>query len=342
MRRSWWLYALLLALALAAGVSTPTTAPDSPVPSVSNPGPRGTKLLRRWLEQTGRDVRVLDTALDPGDARTLVLAAPIGHAVSKDELAQLQQFVEAGGTLVYLRPRRSAAQPNLDDWLKLETGPAPQRDANATDLLGVSDPVTLLPGLKSLRIVADDTIVSQLAEAVPVTKAGALWWWPRGKGQVFIGAGADLAEASRLELDDNAAFWASLPPPIAFDELHQAPRAKPALTESLIAALVQLAFCGLAFVLVFAPRLGPARPTPVEQHRSSLEYVRSMAALTQEARVEPELARELCARLQRILEVPASELPVKPEGVTTPQEFLELSKRCASLEAEARGLSSRT
>lgn len=342
MRRSWWLYALLLALALAAGLSTPTTAPDSPVPSVKNPGPRGTKLLRRWLEQTGRDVRVLDTALEPGDARTLVLAAPIGHAVSKEELARIEQFVEADGTLVYLRPRRSAAQPSLDDWLKLETGPAPQRDAQATDLLGVSDPVTLLPGLKSLRILADDTIRSELPEALPVTKAGSLWWWPHGKGQVFIGAGADLAEASRLELDDNAAFWASLPQPIAFDELHQAPRAKPALTENLIAALVQLAFCGVAFLLVFAPRLGPPRPTPIEQHRSSLEYVRSMAALTAEARVEPELARELCARLQRVLEVPASELPVKPEGVTTPQEFLELSKRCASLEAEARGLSSRS
>lgn len=342
MNRSWWLFAVLIALALAAGLAGPSDTGDSPIPSVKNPGPRGTKLLRRWLEQTGREVLILDEVLDPSAAKTLVLAAPMGHSFTAKEREAVEAFVQSGGTLVYLRPRRSNLQRELDTWLQLDSAERPQRDGKAIDLLGASDEVTLLPGVKSLRVLADDAVKSALPGAIPVTKAWSLWYAPLGQGHVFIGSGPDLAEAGRIELDDTAAFWASLPSPIAFDELHQAPRPKPAFSANLVAVLAQLLFCGLAFFLAFAPRLGPPRPTLTEQHRSSLEYVESMGALTARAGVEPELARELCLRLQRILDVPEHELPVKPDGVKTPQEFLELSRRCAALEAEARGLVSRT
>lgn len=333
MRRSWWLYAALIAVALAAGLSVPENAPDSPVPSAQNPGPRGAKLLRRWLEQTGRDVRLLDGPLPPG-LKTLIIAAPTGHAVSKTERAAIEAFVTTGGTLVYLAPRRSNVQRELDDWLQLEAGPALTRDLQTADVLGVSDPVKLLPGVRTLRVLADETVTSSLPAALPL--AQSLTWIPLGKGEVFVSAGAELAEASRLELDDNAAFWARLPAPIGFDELHQAPKPKPDLSANLLAALAQLAFCGLAFVLVFAPRLGPPRPTPQEQHRSSLEYVASLGALTAEARVEPELGKELVARLKRQLDLPDHELP-PAASVTTPEEFLRLSQRCADLERDTTG-----
>jgi len=332
MRRAWWLYALLLALALAAGLAGPDTVPDSPVPSAQNPGPRGVKLLRRWLEATGREVRLLDTTFELPATGTLVLAAPTGHGLSKKEVASVEAFVKGGGTLVYLRPRRSAAQSDLDAWLQLEAGPPLARDGAGDDLLGVSDAVTALPGVTRLRVLADDTVVSELPGALPVTEGKSLWWAKLGSGEVFIGAGADLAQASRLELDDNAAFWASLPAPLVFDELHQAPKAKPDLSANLIAALVQLAFCGLVFVLVFAPRLGPARPTPAEKHRSTLEYVQSMAALARQAGVEPELAELEVKRLKRVLDLTDYDVPVKAAGVKTPADFLALSRRCAELE----------
>ncbi|MBK7860216.1 MAG: DUF4350 domain-containing protein [Archangiaceae bacterium] len=340
MKRSVWLYAALLALALVAGLSAPSTAPESPVPSADNPGAHGLKLLRAWLTQTGRDVRLLRDFELPPELKTLVIAAPSGHAVSADERAKAEAFVMAGGTLVYLRPRRARLQHELDDWLELASGPSPARDLQGRDVLGVSQPVQFLRGVKTVRVLADETVVSSLPQAVPL--AGSLLWAPLGRGGVFIGAGADLAEGARLELDDNAAFWAGLPAPLAFDELHQAPLPRPNLSANLVAVLLQLSFCALCFLLAFGRRLGPPRPTLTEQHRSSLEYVRSMAALNRQARVEPELAHELCARLARLLERPVGELPVNADEVRTPEEFLALAQRCADLEAPNRSLSSRT
>ncbi len=339
MKRAYWLYAALLAIALGAGLAGPETVPDSPIPSVLNAGPRGLKLLRRWLEETGRDVRVLDPGFELPANGTLVLAAPTGHGVSKKEREAVEAFVSGGGTLVYLRARRSAAQPELDAWLRLETGPALSRDADPEDLLGVSDEVTLVPGLTKLRVLADDTVASALPGAVPLTKGKSLWWARLGRGEVFIGAGPELAQASRLELDDNAAFWASLPQPVIFDELHQAPKPTPDLSANLVAALVQLAFCGLAFVLAFGRRLGPPRPTLATRHRSTMEYVASLGALASSAGVEPELARQQVQRLQRILQLPDSEMPVSAEGVRTPSDFLTLSRKCCALERAARNLS---
>jgi hypothetical protein len=334
--RGWWLYATLLAMALVLGLSAPSTVPDSPVPSAKNPGPRGLKLLKTWLEYTGREVRLLDSAALPSELKTLVIAAPVGHAISSAERQGIAAFVERGGTLVYLKPRRSNLQRELDEWLQLEPGSAPAQDLWRRDVLGVSLGVTRLPGIEHLRVLADETIASTLPAAVPL--GSALYWAPLGLGEVFIGSGPDLAEGARLDLDDNAAFWASLRSPIGFDELHQAPRPKPDLRANLIGALLQVAFCALAFGLTFAPRLGPARPTPMTQHRSTLEYVRSMAALTRQAHVEPELASELVMRLKRITDLPEGLLPRAGE-VLTPQEFLRLSQRCADLEAVARGLS---
>ena len=175
MKRAWWLYAGLLALALAAGLAGPETVPDSPVPSAQNPGPSGVKLLRRYLEETGRDVRLLEGTLELPKSGTLVLAAPTGHGVSPQEREAIEAFVTGGGTLVYLRARRSNAQPELDVWLKLESGPALSRDGVGDDLLGVSDEVLLLPGLTKLRVLADDTVATALPGAVPVTRGKGLW-----------------------------------------------------------------------------------------------------------------------------------------------------------------------
>ncbi|MBL8957204.1 MAG: DUF4350 domain-containing protein [Myxococcaceae bacterium] len=336
MKRAWLPYAALLALALAAGLASPETVPDSPVPSAQNPGPSGVKLLKRYLEESGREVRLVETAFELPAKGTVVLAAPTGHGLSAKEREALEAFVNGGGTLVYLQPRRSHAQVELDGWLKLERGPPLARDGVGDDLLGTSDDVTRLPGLGKLRVLADDTVMTTLDGAVPLTKGKSLWWVKLGAGEVFIGAGADLAQASRLELDDNAAFWASLPGPVVIDELHQAPKQKPDLSANLLAVLAQLTFCGLAFVLVFAPRLGPPRPTLVEKHRSTMEYVRSMGALVGQAHIEAELARLEVERVKRALDLTDDDVPVRADGVKTPADYLALSRRCAELERTRR------
>jgi hypothetical protein len=105
----------------------------------------------------------------------------------------------------------------------------------------------------------------------------------------------------------------------------------PALSANLVASLVQLAFCALAFFFVFGARLGPARVTPVEKHRSSLEYVQSMGALSRSAGIESELAAEQLERLKRLERLPP-DAGLDPTQVHTEAEYLAFSRRCAELE----------
>jgi hypothetical protein len=348
MRQWWWVYVLLIGLALAAGLGAGAKVSDSPIPSANNPGPHGLKVLRVWLEQTGHDVQLLDGSLErlPPRLATLVLASPQGHGVSTAELARIDDFVRGGGTLVYLAPRHTHVQQDLDDLRGIHSGPAPSRpatDAHPDDLLGVTDAVTVPGGAlrkaKALRFIIDDSLTLDADDAVPVTASKMLWYQKLGEGEVWVGAGADLAESARLELDDNLAFWSALASrgPIAFDEFHQAPRPTPALSANLWGSLGQLLFCALAFVLVFGARLGPPRATPQERHRSSLEYVASMAALAREGCAESDLAAEQVERLRR-LELLPDDAGLDPSSVHGPADFLAFSRRAAEVEARARGV----
>jgi hypothetical protein len=165
-----------------------------------------------------------------------------------------------------------------------------------------------------------------------------LWWRALGKGEMWIGAGTELAENARLELDDNLAFWAALAArgPLAFDESHHAALPAPALSANLKACLAQLLFCALAFVLAFGARLGPPRPTPQVRHRSTLEYVASMAALAREGCSVGELAAEQVERLKHF-ELVDPEAERRAQEVKTPADFLAFSRLAAGIEARARG-----
>lgn len=348
MSRWAWAWVALIALALAAGLGAGANVTDSPIPSAQNPGPHGLKLLSTYLMQTGHDVRLLETSLTtlPAGLETLVLAAPEGHALSKEEVAAVDTFVRGGGTLVYLAARRSHLQRDLDEALGVRAGPAPSRplaETSPDDVLGLSDPVRvpggLLAGTKSLRLVADDSIELEAPDAVPVTASKLLWWRKLGDGEVWVAAGPELAQAARLELEDNLTFWSALAArgPLGIDELHQAPRPTPPMTANLWGSAVQLLFCALAFVLAFGARLGPARPTPIERHRSSLEYVESMAALAREGCAASELAAEQVERLKRLELLPDS-VALDPSSVRGPADFLAFSRRTAELEVRSRGL----
>jgi hypothetical protein len=348
--RRWWpAHAALLALAVAAGLGAGANVTDSPIPSAKNSGPHGLLLLSTYLSQTGHDVRLLETSLDalPDDLETLVLAAPEGHALSKEELARVDAFVRSGGTLVYLAARRSRVQRDLDEQLEVRFAPAPTQpitDTHPDDVLGITDPVRIAGGAlanaKALRLVTDDSIEVDATDAVPVTAFNLLWWRKLGDGEVWIAAGPELAQAARLELDDNLSFWSALAArgPLGFDEVHQAPRPSPPLTANLWGSGLQLLFCALAFVLAFGARLGPPRPTPVERHRSSLEYIESMAALAREGCVPAELAQEQLDRLKR-LELLPDGVALDPSSVRGPADFLAFSQKAAELEVRARGRS---
>ncbi|HZI16881.1 MAG TPA: DUF4350 domain-containing protein, partial [Myxococcus sp.] len=233
------LYGVLVALALALGLAVNQTPPLSTVPSVDNPGPRGLRALYLYLQESGAPVSAQREAFGesgpPEGMRTLVVAAPKARSVTEEEVEALRGWVSRGGTLVYLVSREAGAkQRPLDDWLQLSEGPLPPASSEGLgpeekDLTGTTAsvwvPAGAARGLERLRMSLDRSLTVGLPEAVPLAGAkGAamVWWVPEGRGEVYVLAGADVAENRRLGLLDNLRFWDALASrgPLAFDEYH--------------------------------------------------------------------------------------------------------------------------
>src|SRR5262249_23253028 len=142
-------------------------------------------------------------------------------------------------------------------------------------------------------------------EAVPIagSSLGSYGWWQQvGDGEVWIFAGADFSENSRIEEEDNILLWKALASrgPMLFDESHHraSSSASGAAARGLWIVARQFLACALFFSYARGVRLGSPRPEIVERHRSSREYLESVAWLTRRAGVEKELIGEAMGRLR--------------------------------------------
>ncbi|MBL8909452.1 MAG: DUF4350 domain-containing protein [Archangium sp.] len=299
---------ILLAMIVSAFAAQPGA--DSPLPSIENRGPRGAAVLATWLRESGVEVVALDQPLTaiPSQIRTVVLAAPSQTELSNEEVESLRTFARNGGAVVVL-VSRDRTHPPLSRWLGLTHGEiAPLNSIDGVDDVGgttvnVRFPGSATAGLQKLRLSAEYMTGLKREGAVPVTDASALWWFPEGDGEVWVSTGPDLIENARLELLDNAKFWKNLGArgPIAFDEYHLSAHAQ-STPVSILASLAQLLVLAALFVWARAPRLGPVREEPATQHRSAIEYVRAMASLTANAKVEGELIGALKDDFRRRLD----------------------------------------
>lgn len=317
--RTFLFFGLLVTLAAALGLATREAQPESPTPSVDNPGPLGLRALYLYLHEGGAIVTAHYDSLEalPSGTRTLVIPAPRGRAVSSAEVVALERFVRDGGTLVLLASReKDSGQPALDDWLKLERGPflpaegsgLPQgeQDIGGTTV-GFWLPAGAARGLSHLRVSRDRGVSVGLAEAVPLaglSNSVALWRVGMGQGEIYVAAGADLAENRRLELLDNLRFWDALAArgPMLFDEFHHSVAPPPPLSRGLFVFAVQCIAVGGFYLVARGTRFGVPRPLLPERHRSSLEYVQSMGWLARRAKVERELLPELARQLRQLMQ----------------------------------------
>ncbi len=336
--RRWGGYLLLLVLALIAGLAAgPDAAGSSTLPLIAHQGPQGVAVLETWLRERGRTASPITEPWNalPAGVSTLVLAEPAARPYSRAEVEVLRAFVQSGSTLVFLAPRALDAQPHLRDWLGYEKGDKQPLDReNAADVAGATTTVQLRGGptlnTRTLRVSAARGWRCATPDLVPVDAHSALCFHPEGAGQVWLGAGADLAENRRLDLADNLKFWAGLPAPIAFDESHHVAVLPPSLSTNLWATWLQCGVVALAFLLGRMRRLGVARPTPKNVNRSSLEYVHTFGALTAQAGVEPELVDALRAGLRRRLHERLGLGPTLPIAVIAQE--LEQLQRCPASE----------
>lgn len=365
MRRfgAWPVFGLLLLLALAVGLAAGGEEHVSSVPAITNVGPRGLKVLHTWLVERGADVRVGKEGLEevPPEVKTVVIPAPIASPFVDEDVEALTALLERGTTVVLLVPRSGSKQV-LAPLARIRPGPTPPFEPVPRDGAGstvvVRHPIGPLRGLKTLRVASESSVRLLDDDAVPLTEPPALWLKRVGNGQLYLAAGADLAENGRLDLADNAQLWANLAAagPLWIDESHHVARARTAPTVNLWASGLQFLFAAALFVVARGSRLGPAREEPARALRSSTEYVEAMARLTQRARLEPELVAALHRQVRVLvqerlgisLELPdteraralASSLRLAPEdalALFTETDFLKLSRRVARLEARLDG-----
>jgi hypothetical protein len=286
---------------LAVGLASSGTGHELTSPTVENRGPRGLAVLFTWLAEAGRASSSIEPAGWVGrEVATVVLAAPTEAELDADEVDALRRHVEGGGTLVYLASR-DVPQPALHRWLGVVPGATPPLQGSGA-VARVLVKGGALAEVDVLAVHAERMVALAGEGAVAVAEWGALWWKPVGQGEVWVGAGPDLAENAALAEGDNARFWAALAGQgkLVFLERQHLRSSAPRTPLSLTLTLLQLGLVALAFVAARGSRLGPAREPPPRTHRSTLEYVEAMARLTQRARVEPELVEALKASGMRL------------------------------------------
>jgi hypothetical protein len=316
-RRTWAIYGALLVLAAGLGLANRSVPAQSTLRSTRNPGAAGLMALHAYLEEGGDPVERLDAPFTelPPRVRTLVVAAPVGRPIGREEVDALDRFVTAGGTLVYLSPPSLEAQPGMTRWLELEwTALVPPDEVTGAesraDLGGVAVEVWVPPAgaadLRTLRVGLGPGLASSRPEAIPVAGRGRLASALRlrqGSGEIWVFASSGVAENRRIELADNLGFWAALAGrgPMAFDEYHHAAAEAPPVSAGLLAFAAQALFFTAAYAFSRGARLGPPRPEVATRHRSIREYVESMAWLIRRARVEPELAGAQAQQLRHAM-----------------------------------------
>ncbi|MBX7116454.1 MAG: DUF4350 domain-containing protein [Myxococcaceae bacterium] len=324
--KKWQLYALyavLLVGALALGLAAGGAPPELAIPSVGNPTPPGIEVLKTYLTERGHHVEVAKQLPEvlPPNVSTWVIAAPQGHAYSEQETQRLLDFAGAGGRLLYLAPRSASAQEPLNkalgvkqshDWLP-PPGLADVGDAAGASV-EIAVPVGPLAGLTSLRVSQRPLLSLTADDAVPLTRPAALWVRRVGEGEVWVAAGADLAENKRLDLADNVAFWEQLAREglLVFDESHQLAREHSSTGRNIYAFGAQLFLVGLAWAYARGKRMAPARSRQRDHHRSSTDYIESMAQLLKRARVDSGLMTELSDTTRRALTEALGTLPQLP------------------------------
>ncbi|MBL8919754.1 MAG: DUF4350 domain-containing protein [Myxococcaceae bacterium] len=360
---AWPFFGGLLLLALAVGLAAGGDEQVSAAPVVTNVGPRGLKVLHTWLSERGADVRVGRDGLEqiPEDVRTVVIAAPTASPFDDADVKALGALLDRGATVVLLVARQGARQV-FAPLAHLRPGPTTPFEPVPLDGAGttvqVEHQLGPLRGVRELRVAADSAIRVTDEDAVPLTTPPVLWLKPLGRGQLFIAAGADLAENARLDLADNATLWLNLAAdgPLWIDETLHAVRTRKTPTVNLWASGLQFLFAAALFVIARGSRLGPPREEPSAPLRSSTEYVEAMARLTQLSRLEPELVEALRRqvrltlheRLGVSLQLPdgerARELaasltlsPADAHALFVEPDFLKLSRLVAKLEGRLAG-----
>ena len=345
----WW---ALLLVVLAIGMTLLVEVRETASASALSVGSRGFFTARRYLEERGVEVRLLDRPLTEAEPlEVLVLAFPWQRGASRSEQAGVQQHLLRGGTLLfgYAGDGESWTEQDAMDWLGLswsEVREAPPLGYFAWRAYA-NEEWSLRP---AERLEAPPLRISALSRApqAPV-EARVLYQGPRGEPLVFVFPSlkgrvvvfpSEVFGNARLQEPGNAdlleSLMSSLGPAWSFDEYHHGLSAalsveqtRPRFAFDLF--LLHLGILYVLFVWRLARSFGPVWPETAVVSGSTRTFLLGLGSLHDRLGHHGEAA-ELMVRRARELQ-PRMEL-AESGSARTGAELVELGARVARGQAE--------
>jgi hypothetical protein len=352
---------LLLTVVLLAAAAAMLLLAEPVGPTVQSHLPRGYLAAHRYLEQREHGVELWRrpfTHLDQRPPGLLLLATPISRYPTVDELAALERWIEAGGTLVLLyggdtqpatfhllaqlglTPTEVSDRPPLGwwswrEWRRRERRWTPRHEGWPSPLLVPRQSWVVLPPSGGEVLYAE-----------PGVEQGAgLFAEPRGAGRIvlansgslwangWIGRGANLPA---LELV--VAEWRARAAPLLIDEWHHGfgeSVAEARDTGRRFLALVgQLGLIYLGAVWAIGRRFGPPTVAPQLRRGSVSRDLLALAELHRASGHAPtagarllEAARRLGRRREGIHQLPERFTGGERELVDLARQVADLQRR---------------
>ena len=307
---------------------------------------RGTKALYLLLEELGYKPERLRTSYGLG-MRSAGLAIVVVPEKPIDETytEQLLEWVRQGNTLLFV-PGRSRPPLLVSLRLRLRQGLPRERKSiapfQATHLTAGVGELSIQSGSR-IRTARQDVVVRHFRDKAGVVALSLL----EGEGTVivlsdpYLVTNAGLSKGDNLNLLVNVLLtYAANTKTVYFDEYHHGFERRPTVLHllkgtSLGWALVQVAVAVILLMYSRARRFGRPKPVFREAHRSSVEYVASLAGIYETAQAADIALSNLYEQLLRPMRRPAGnirelmdecERKMKDEKLSQ-KDLLRLSRR---------------
>ena len=338
--------AVAVLMAIAAAMLTQQAPADA---STLSRGSRGWLIARRYLEEKGSRVTLLDAEPEAAGQGVLVVAFPWQHIGFDSPM--IGRHLQGGGTILfaYSGQRYDGSEAVMARELDLSWEPVAEdpplnpfrwrKYASREWSLTADD--TLAAGLRSARIDALDRIPKAPDGARVLVRGPAGralgFVFPRGRGRV-VALPADALSNARIGEPGNADLLEMLRNDLgevwSFDEFHHGLSPPPSPAErgpqrGLTLYLLQIVFVYLLVVFAVARRFGPTWREPAVASGSAATFLLGLGALHHQLGHHREAARLLVSRAREF--DPRLTLADPPE--TAEHDLLELARRVAEAQS---------
>jgi hypothetical protein len=282
---------------------------NSPIPSTFSAQSAGAQAAYRLLTRLNYPVRRWEdppTELGDDPENILLILAEPAQSPSAKERAALQDFVEAGGHVLFTGGNIKAYFP---DAMVTNENSNPPWETFSPNL-----PSQLTRGAAKITLQAQASWASLNSAQLPLygdADAPAVVSWEVGDGQILWWAGSTPLTNAGITRDDNLTFflnsvanWSPNPYKIYWDEyFHGERRSLWSYVQktSLAWGVLQLALLAVVVLFTFSRRSGPIY-IPAEVSRlSPLEFVDTLGGLYQRAGAASSAVSVSYARLRSLL-----------------------------------------